>query len=49
MKNFKEVKHLESINSFYQEGDYIDELMIDRELELIKKCVNTQILNTNYI
>ena len=41
MKNFKEVKHLESINSFYQEGDYIDELMIDRELELIKKCVNS--------
>ena len=40
MKNIKEIEHLESITSFYEEGDYIDELMIDREIELIKKCVN---------
>ena len=39
MKNIKEIEHLESITSFYEEGDYIDELMIDREIELIKKSL----------
>lgn len=33
----KEMAHLESINPFYEKGDYMDELMIDREVELIKR------------
>ncbi|NQY54070.1 MAG: class I SAM-dependent methyltransferase [Campylobacteraceae bacterium] len=40
MENLKEIAHLEQINSFYEKGDYIDELMIDREIELIKKSIN---------
>lgn len=36
MKN-KEIEHLESISSFYEKGDYMDELMIDREIEIIKQ------------
>jgi 2-polyprenyl-3-methyl-5-hydroxy-6-metoxy-1,4-benzoquinol methylase len=34
--NKKEIVHLESINPFYEKGDYMDELMIEREIELIK-------------
>ena len=33
----KEVEHLESFNSFYEKGDYMDELMIEREIEIIKR------------
>lgn len=33
----KEIEHLESINSFYEKGDYMDELMIEREIEIIKR------------
>ncbi len=33
----KEVKHLESISAFYEKGDYMDELMIEREVEIIKR------------
>ena len=32
----KEIQHLESINEFYTKGDRMDEMMIDREVELIK-------------
>jgi 2-polyprenyl-3-methyl-5-hydroxy-6-metoxy-1,4-benzoquinol methylase len=35
--NSKEIKHLESINDFYKKGDYMDELMIEREIEIIKQ------------
>ena len=33
----KEIAHLESISSFYEKGDYMDELMIDREIDIIKQ------------
>ena len=33
----KEIAHLESINPFYEKGDYMDELMIEREIEIIKR------------
>lgn len=33
--NDKEIAHLESINSFYQKGDRMDRLMIEREMEII--------------
>jgi 2-polyprenyl-3-methyl-5-hydroxy-6-metoxy-1,4-benzoquinol methylase len=33
--NKKEIEHLESINSFYQKGDYMDQLSIEREIEII--------------
>jgi len=35
--NNKEIEHLESINAFYKKGDYMDELMINREIEIIKQ------------
>ncbi len=37
LMNEKEVAHLESINPFYAKGDYMDELMIEREIELIRR------------
>ena len=33
----KEIAHLESINPFYEKGDHMDELMIEREIEIIKR------------
>lgn len=33
----KEIAHLESINPFYERGDHMDELMIEREIEIIKR------------
>ncbi len=36
MKN-KEIEHLDSISAFYEKGDYMDELMIDREIQIIKQ------------
>jgi 2-polyprenyl-3-methyl-5-hydroxy-6-metoxy-1,4-benzoquinol methylase len=33
----KEIAHLESINAFYQKGDHMDRLMIERELEIIAR------------
>lgn len=33
--NDKEIAHLESINAFYEKGDYMDRLMIEREMEII--------------
>lgn len=35
--NKKEIEHLESISAFYEKGDYMDELMIEREIEIIKQ------------
>lgn len=35
--NDKEIAHLESINAFYEKGDYMDRLMIDREMEIITR------------
>lgn len=35
--NQKEITHLESINAFYEKGDYMDQLMIEREIEIIKR------------
>lgn len=35
--NKKEIEHLESISAFYEKGDHMDELMIDREIEIIKQ------------
>jgi len=35
--NQKEIDHLESINSFYAKGDYMDQLSIEREIEIIKQ------------
>jgi len=35
--NDQEIKHLESIKSFYEKGDYMDRLLIDRELEIIAR------------
>lgn len=35
--NEKEIQHLESINSFYEKGDYFDEILIEREIDLIKQ------------
>ena len=35
----KEIAHLESINPFYEKGDYMDELMIEREIEIISRYV----------
>lgn len=37
----KEIEHLESISAFYEKGDYMDELMLDREIELIKQFPTT--------
>lgn len=36
----KEIAHLESINAFYERGDYMDELMIEREMDIIKRYVS---------
>lgn len=33
----KEIAHLESINPFYVKGDYMDDLMVEREIEIIKR------------
>lgn len=33
----KEIAHLESINPFYEKGDYMDQLMIEREVEIIRR------------
>ena len=33
----KEIEHLESINPFYEKGDYMDQLMIEREMEIIRR------------
>lgn len=33
----KEIAHLESIHPFYEKVDYMDELMIEREIEIIKR------------
>lgn len=33
----QEIDHLESINPFYVKGDHMDELMIEREIEIIKR------------
>lgn len=35
--NKKEIEHLESISAFYEKGDRMDELMIEREIEIIKQ------------
>jgi len=35
--NQKEVEHLESISAFYEKGDYMDDLMIDRAIDIIKQ------------
>lgn len=35
----KEIAHLESINPFYEKGDYMDDLMIEREIEIITRYV----------
>ncbi|MBU3593273.1 class I SAM-dependent methyltransferase [Polynucleobacter sp. 71A-WALBACH] len=35
--NKKEIEHLESINPFYEKGDHMDALMIEREIEIIKQ------------
>jgi 2-polyprenyl-3-methyl-5-hydroxy-6-metoxy-1,4-benzoquinol methylase len=35
--NNKETEHLESINPFYEKGDYMDQLSIDREIEIIRQ------------
>lgn len=32
----EEIERLESINEFYEQGDRMDEMMIDREIEIIK-------------
>ncbi len=32
-----EIKHLEAFTSFYQNGDYMDDLLIDREMDLIRR------------
>ena len=33
----KEIEQLESFSKFYEKGDYMDELMMDREIEIIKQ------------
>lgn len=36
----QEVKHLETFTSFYEKGDYMDELLIGREMDIIRRtCV----------
>lgn len=32
-----EIKHLEAFTPFYQKGDYMDDLLIDREIELVRR------------
>ena len=39
----KEIAHLEAISPFYEKGDYMDELMIEREIEIIRRyCAKGQ-------
>ena len=38
--SMKEIEHLDGISSFYEKGDYMDELMIEREIEIIKRLIN---------
>lgn len=33
----KEIRHLESITPFYREGDAMDQLLIDREMDIIRR------------
>ncbi len=37
----KEIAHLESISPFYEKGNYMDELMIEREMEIIRRYDTT--------
>jgi len=37
MSDWREVEHLEQFNKFYEKGNYMDELMMDREIEIIKQ------------
>lgn len=38
----QEVTHLEAFASFYEKGDYMDELLIDREMDIIRRvCIGT--------
>jgi 2-polyprenyl-3-methyl-5-hydroxy-6-metoxy-1,4-benzoquinol methylase len=39
--NINEITHLESFNSFYEKGDYMDRLMIEREIEIISRYQST--------
>lgn len=34
----KEIQHLESITPFYEEGDPMDELLIEREIDIIRRA-----------
>lgn len=40
MNKKDEIKRLEEISDFYKNGDLMDELLVDREIELIKKSVH---------
>jgi 2-polyprenyl-3-methyl-5-hydroxy-6-metoxy-1,4-benzoquinol methylase len=33
----KEIRHLESITPFYEEGDHMDELLIEREMDIARR------------
>lgn len=33
----REIQHLESITPFYQGGDYMDELLVEREMDIIRR------------
>lgn len=33
----EEIRHLESITPFYEEGDYMDELLIEREMDIVRR------------
>jgi 2-polyprenyl-3-methyl-5-hydroxy-6-metoxy-1,4-benzoquinol methylase len=33
----KEIEHLDSFSGFYEEGDHMDELMVAREIDIIKR------------
>ena len=35
--NFEEIENLESISSFYEHGDRMDELLVEREVELVRR------------
>jgi len=37
--NKREIEHLESVSPFYEKGDYMDELMIEREIEIIQQYI----------
>lgn len=36
-----EIQHLEAFTPFYQKGDYMDELLIDREIDIIRRTCMT--------